>query len=233
MEESIRCYATAAEQAEGEGGVAQAQTPECGLQVCKPGWYPREEEEATEESTDAEPAAGGKGARGKNKPRGAIRAEMRQKKRDIVRGELDAKLKGNLALDECVAHIECSLESRDEAEGQVLLYAMIERHAAPPPNHTSFPLRILLSLSFRFRSFFLILWRVINQGVGAARVLDGEDVRPHARRRAALPGLPRRWPLWLQALLIQGRWWCTALSAHMWPLTLERQQLAAHARGRS
>lgn len=126
MEESIRCYATAAEQAEGEGEVDQAQTPECGLQVCKPGWYPREEE-ATEESTDAEPAAGGKGARGKNKPRGAIRAEMRQKKRDIVRGELDAKLKGNLALDECVAHIECSVESRDEAEGQVLLYAMIER----------------------------------------------------------------------------------------------------------
>src|SRR5690606_13034476 len=155
MEESIRCYAAAAEQGEGEGeGVDQAQTPACGLQVCKPGWYPREEEEATEESTEeAGSGAGGKGARGKNKPRGAIRAEMRQKKRDIVRGELDAKLKGNLALYECVAHIECSVESRDEAEGQVLLYATIERWAVPSPSH--FLCAYSLSHSFRFRSLFL------------------------------------------------------------------------------
>jgi flavin reductase (DIM6/NTAB) family NADH-FMN oxidoreductase RutF len=72
-------------------------------------------------------ASTAKGSRGQHKPRGAIRADMRQKKRDIARGELDAKLKGNLALEECVAHIECSVESREEAEGQALIYGMIER----------------------------------------------------------------------------------------------------------
>lgn len=123
MEESIRFYATAAEQAD-EGGAEPTQSLDGRLQVCKPGWYPLE---TIEEPTEAEHAPGDKGSRGNSKPRGAIRAEMRQKKRDIARGELDAKLKGNLALDECVAHIECSVESRDEAEGQVLIYATIER----------------------------------------------------------------------------------------------------------
>jgi hypothetical protein len=189
MEESIRSYATAAEQAEGEG-VSQAQTPECGLQVCKPGWYPLEEE--VEESTDAEPAAGGKGARGKSKPRGAIRAEMRQKKRDIARGELDAKLKGNLALDECVAHIECSVESRDEAEGQVLLYALIERYAPPPQTATSFPLRILtvafFSLSFFLLSFFLCV-APHQPGCGCSPSI-GRGRRSSTREKTCRPTWP-------------------------------------------
>jgi len=113
MEDMIRPFAREAENKSREN---REQLPQ--LQLCRPGWFALADTKATSRQDDS-----GKAIRNKSQQR----ANARQKKRDIAKRELDAKLKDNRALEACVAHIECCVDTREELNDQVLLYSTIER----------------------------------------------------------------------------------------------------------
>lgn len=122
MENLVKPYAEVAESSD---------TPEGNpvlphMMFCRPGWSPANTQASGENEMELATAA--------RDNQGNKHREKRVKKRkDIARCELDAKLKDNRAIEQCVAHIECSVESLRELDRQVLLYAMIDRYGAPWP----------------------------------------------------------------------------------------------------
>lgn len=115
MEEILLSYIDAAEDVSDQ----KKEALPLAIDLCRPGWFP-----LPSSSTDLKDEASTTDTTTRRRNQ---KASGKRPKKDIAREELDAKLKDNRAIEICVAHIECIVDSRDLMQGQTVLYAMIER----------------------------------------------------------------------------------------------------------